>query len=281
MIRPVAPVGGGPPARSPHTSFARSDRSRSPARPRRRPHAPQPGPLNVARNSLATTSNFEVTLLELQRFQRLLKLHPIELRAKFWKTVPQLIQQVARWCSRFPPHQPSHHCKQPSARTRHRPQAPQPGPINVARNSLATTSNFEVTLLELQRFQRLLKLHPIELRAKFWKTVPQLIQQVARWCSRFPPHQPSHHCKQPSARTRHRPQAPQPGPINVARNSLATTSNFEVTLLELQRFQRLLKLHPNELRAKFWKTVPQLTQQVARRHERPQPPAARPHQCRT
>ena len=66
---------------------------------------------------------------------------------------------------------------------------------------------------------------------------------------------------------------PQPGPINVARNSLATTSNFEVTLLELQRFQRLLKLHPIELRAKFWKTVPQLTQQVARRHERPWTPA--------
>ena len=124
MIRPVAPVGGGPPARSPHTSFARSDRPRSPARPRRRPQAPQPGPTGLT--------------------------------------------------------PPSHRCKQPSARTRRRPQAPQPGPINVARNSLATTSNFEVTLLELQRFQRLLKLHPNELRAKFWKTVPQVIQQVTR-----------------------------------------------------------------------------------------------------
>ena len=78
-------------------------------------------------------------------------------------------------------------------------------------------------------------------------------------------------------------QAPPPptGTINVARNSLATTSNFEVTLSELQRFQRLLKLHPNELRARFWKTVPQVIQQVTRRHERPRPPAARPHQCRT
>ena len=47
LIRPVAPVGG-PPARSPHTSFARSDRSRSPARPRRRPQAPQPGPAGLA-----------------------------------------------------------------------------------------------------------------------------------------------------------------------------------------------------------------------------------------
>ena len=68
-------------------------------------------------------------------------------------------------------------------------------------------------------------------------------------------------------------RARQPGPINVARNSLATTSNFEVTLLELQRFQRLLKLHQNELRAKFWETVPQPTQRATRRHERPRPPA--------
>ena len=39
------PVGGGPPARSPHASLtARSGRSRSPARPRHRPRSPQPGP---------------------------------------------------------------------------------------------------------------------------------------------------------------------------------------------------------------------------------------------
>ena len=40
-----APVGGGPPARSPHASLtARSGRSRSPARPRHRLRPPQPGP---------------------------------------------------------------------------------------------------------------------------------------------------------------------------------------------------------------------------------------------
>ena len=40
-----APVGGGPPARSPHASLtARSGRSRSPVRPRRRLRPPQPGP---------------------------------------------------------------------------------------------------------------------------------------------------------------------------------------------------------------------------------------------
>ena len=43
------PVGGGPPARSPHASLAaRSGRSRSPARPRHRPPAPQPGPAGPA-----------------------------------------------------------------------------------------------------------------------------------------------------------------------------------------------------------------------------------------
>ena len=86
-------------------------------------------------------------------------------------------------------------------------------------------------------------------------------------------HHPDAYC--PRGLSPHR-RAWQPGPINVARNSLATTSNFEVTLLELQRFQRLLKLHQNELRAKFWETVPQPTQQVARRHERPRPRARCP-----
>ena len=38
------PVGGGPPARSPHASFARSGRSRGPPWPCRRPPAPRPGP---------------------------------------------------------------------------------------------------------------------------------------------------------------------------------------------------------------------------------------------
>ena len=68
-----------------------------------------------------------------------------------------------------------------------------------------------------------------------------------------------------------RPHTPQPP--NVACNSLPTTSNLETAALELQRFQRLLKLHPIELHAKLRETVPQLTQQVARRHERPWPPA--------
>ena len=43
------PVGGSPPARSPHASLAaRSGRSRSPARPRHRPPAPRPDPAGHA-----------------------------------------------------------------------------------------------------------------------------------------------------------------------------------------------------------------------------------------
>ena len=43
--RPLCvPVGGGPPARSPHASCARSGRSRGPPWPCRHPPAPRPGP---------------------------------------------------------------------------------------------------------------------------------------------------------------------------------------------------------------------------------------------
>ena len=48
--------------------------------------------LSFACNSPATLSNREFTTLELQRFQTLLKLHPIELHAKFG----------GRWCRRRP-----------------------------------------------------------------------------------------------------------------------------------------------------------------------------------
>ena len=116
--------------------------SRSPARPRR-PWASQPGPpvtagalhasgafvadvagasaccsartrrleacqiLSFACNSPETLSNHELTTLELQRFQILLKLLPIELHARFgWRwcrRLPRVSQsgpvgQVARWC---------------------------------------------------------------------------------------------------------------------------------------------------------------------------------------
>ena len=48
-----------------------------------------------------------------------------------------------------------------------------------------------------------------------------------------------------------RPRASQPALTNFARNSPVTVSNLECVSLELQRFQRLLKLPSNELRATF------------------------------
>ena len=52
------------------------------SRPALTPLIPAPTP-NFACNSPATISNIEFTTLELQRFQTLLKLHPIELHATF------------------------------------------------------------------------------------------------------------------------------------------------------------------------------------------------------
>ena len=54
------------------------------------PLIPAPTP-NFARNSPTTTSNLEFRSLELQRFQALLKLLPIELRATFRRAGPGII----------------------------------------------------------------------------------------------------------------------------------------------------------------------------------------------
>lgn len=48
---------------------------------------PRDRPSNFARNSRTSYSNIEFRPLELQRFHGLLKLHPIELRAKCWEQV--------------------------------------------------------------------------------------------------------------------------------------------------------------------------------------------------
>ena len=53
------------------------------------------------------------------------------------------------------------------------------------------------------------------------------------------------------ARTRRHPRASPLMLTNFARNSPTTVSNLECASLELQRFQRLLKLPSNELRATF------------------------------
>ena len=68
----------------------------------------------------------------------------------------------------------------PAAIHRHRDQAPHPAIThaipaptpNFACNSPATISNLESTTLELQRFQTLLKLHPIKLHATFRRASP-------------------------------------------------------------------------------------------------------------
>ena len=87
-----------------------------PARPRRHPRAPQLTLTNFARNSPVTLSNLECASLELQRFQRLLKLSSNELRASFpgpaVSYVPhQRIQEcfvfrvptVPHWCAGWHP----------------------------------------------------------------------------------------------------------------------------------------------------------------------------------
>ena len=73
-----------------------------PARPRRRPWAPQLTLTNFARNSPVTLSNLECASLELQRFQRLLKLPSNELRASFpGPAVSYVPHQRIQECSVF------------------------------------------------------------------------------------------------------------------------------------------------------------------------------------
>ena len=127
---------------------------------------------NFARNSSLTHSNFEFASLELQRFWGISKNDRDKLRAK-----------CGRWWRRRRPWVPqpshaAHGCRSLA------PPRPRLGPaglaglalafthiavelLNFACNSPTTLSNYEFTTLELQRFQTLLKLHPIELHASF------------------------------------------------------------------------------------------------------------------
>ena len=192
------PVGGGPPARSPHASLtARSGRSRGPPWPCRHPPAPRPGPPvppapstpvgpgvlmrihiiaeptpNFARNSPATASSFEFRSLELQRFQTSLKLQPIELRASFLGADSEHHHGYRSLA--HPTSEPSHAKPLLGPRPSHaKPSHPALTPLipepttNFACNSLDTISNIEFGSLELQRFRTLLKLLPIELHATF------------------------------------------------------------------------------------------------------------------
>ena len=82
-----------------------------PARPRRRPWALQLMLTNFARNSPVTLSNLECASLELQRFQRLLKLPSNELRATFpglavyqdpWQPVGAIVRPGPRYRRAIP-----------------------------------------------------------------------------------------------------------------------------------------------------------------------------------
>ena len=71
------------------------------------------------------------------------------------------------------------------------------------------------------------------------------------WCAGVWPGQDPPPLTGAVARPRHRPRASPLMLTNFARNSPTTVSNLECASLELQRFQRLLKLPSNELRATF------------------------------
>ena len=93
--------------------------------PRRSPPAltpliPEPT-RNFARNSPTTLSNYEIRSLELQRFQTLLKLLPIELRATFLGQTPNTTTGTAAWPS--PATRPHKREKTRPARLHQRPHA--------------------------------------------------------------------------------------------------------------------------------------------------------------
>ena len=90
------PAGTAARPRRPRGGLQSGGAGNDPARPRRRPRAPQSGPAvrprrprddrllnNVARNSRASISNTEIASLELQRFEHILKTDRCKLRATF------------------------------------------------------------------------------------------------------------------------------------------------------------------------------------------------------
>ena len=134
------------------------------------------------------------------------------------------------------------------------PRALQPGQCgycalsNFARNSHVNLSNIELASLELQRFWALLKVHAIELRAKFLERVSLVTcgrRRTARHASAF-----GLLCVN---------RAVWRAPTNFACNSSVTISGFELAPLELQRFWALLKVHAFELHATFLERVSLVT----------------------
>ena len=202
------PVGGGPPARSPHASLtARSGRSRGPPWPCRHPPAPRPSPpapftpVGPGRCSAA-----------------------LRVGLKPGQAPPPPTGTAAR--PLLGP-RPSHAKPSHPALTSH---IPEPTP-NFACNSPNTTSNLELRSLELQRFRTMLKLLPIELHATFLGQTHNTTTDSAAW----PPHprlatraRKSSPCSPPSAHTREkvRPAPPKLPKISAFSPAGRTFSRF-------------------------------------------------------
>ena len=134
-------VGPGRPRAVRAASLRLGASSRSPARPRRRPRAPQPGPLDPPVPSTPVTRGVLCVARRVGATQ-------------------------ARPCRRprAPPPCQRGYC----------------GSSTFACNSPVTISEFELASLELQRFWALLKVHAIELHAEFLASVSVVTREVAQ-----------------------------------------------------------------------------------------------------
>ena len=191
--------------------------SRSPARPRHRPRAPQPGPpLPPAPSTLAAPGVLACGPARTRRHSRARQPGPAtahgrcsqaRFEARPCPPVPPAPSTPAGPVVLVCPARPRRRTRAPQpgslfspapstpavpvvlvcpARPRHRPRASPLMLTNFARNSPTTVSNLECASLELQRFQRLLKLPSNELRATFLEpAVSYVLHQRIQECSVF------------------------------------------------------------------------------------------------
>ena len=172
--------------------------SRSPARPRHRPRAPQPGPPLPPAPSTPAVPVVLVCPARPRHRPRAPQPGSLFSPAPSTPAGPVVLVCPARPRHRTRAPQPgSLFSPAPStpavpvvlvcpARPRHRPRASPLMLTNFARNSPTTVSNLECASLELQRFQRLLKLPSNELRATFLEpAVSYVLHQRIQECSVF------------------------------------------------------------------------------------------------
>ena len=211
------PVGGGPPARSPHASLtARSGRSRGPPWPCRHPPAPRPGPPVPPTPSTPVGPGVLACGLA-----RRLEARPGPSATHGHRdqapTLPTGVAARPYW-------DPVPH---PQTLTSLIPEPTR----NFACNSPDTTSNLQFRSLELQRFQTLLELLSIELHATFRGQTPNTTTGTAAWPSPATrPHKREKNspCSPPSASTREkvRPAPPQLPKISLFSLAGRTFSRF-------------------------------------------------------